>query len=1197
VALSDRLTLRVVGKALPSGGVSLTLTETADDSAPIIDITTPAADGLARRDAEERFRGVVENMADIYYHSDLDGKTTLGRPAIGQLLGYMPDEFDSLDWRVLHVNLDRRAKFLEELNRNDGQVRDFEAAYRHKNGETVWLSTNARYRYGDDGEPVGLEGVVRNITKQKSTEESLRRSDASLRQAQRMAGIGYWHRDSHAGETKWSDEIYEFFDFDREAVPSFEEMVARLHPDDQHILADTMVRTNDGEPHQEIEFRVVSRSGEVRYLKDLIEIDFDSEGVAVNIFGTVQDITETRLAEQVLRESEVRFRSLFDNIPNAVSLKDKEDRFILVNKHFEEMFNCSHESVSGELFLSAMPVSDNWHSVLAADQRIMAGSKERYVETLNLQFDDGVTRTLEIRKFPVLDAEGSITGIGTITTDITENTQTESALRESEELLRMLTDNLPNALTIKDEAGRFVFANPAVKQVFRTSPESFIGATAHPVSPDADWPSILQADTEILAGERELSDEEVRFTLTDGTKRVIQVTKFPLRDAAGLPVKVGTICTDITERFQASRALLESEERFRALVDNLPAGVILKGPDQNVLFINELIEEWYGISLDQVAGKRIGDFTQHSQVNAATHERMLQAQQEVFDSGKAVELEIPLTFDDCSDRHLQVIVFPVENGDNENFNIGNVIFDITEKKRVESAQRESDERFRALVDNLPAGVTLKGPDQNVVFVNGRIEEWLGTPFEQIVGRKFSDISPHAEENDSIHTQFLQAQQAVLDHGQTVETECPMTFADGSTHQIHTIYFPVVSSHGAPNDIGNIIFDITDRKHTEDMLRQAQKMQAVGQLTGGVAHDFNNLLAVVIGNLEMAVEDMEPGTPDFNYIRNAFAAAERGATLTHHLLAFARHQVLQPKETNLESLIFETKELMAISMGENIAVELRAGAHLRRCKVDQAQLQNAILNLSINARDAMPSGGHLTIKAENTSIDTDRAGILEINEGDYVCLSVSDTGTGMPEDVIEHVFEPFFTTKDVGEGSGLGLSMVYGFVRQSGGGVEIETAEGKGTTFKLYFPSIDSEAATVDDDRAKAAGVQIQPEATILLVEDNAEFREITRTILESLNFQVIDFGSAEEALEVISDVTMFDLLLSDIGLPGQMNGHELAGSAASARPGLKIVLMSAHADWALTGGVTDRNVSAFIRKPHRKAELAQTLSRVLDLKT
>ena len=217
----------------------------------------------------------------------------------------------------------------------------------------------------------------------------------------------------------------------------------------------------------------------------------------------------------------------------------------------------------------------------------------------------------------------------------------------------------------------------------------------------------------------------------------------------------------------------------------------------------------------------------------------------------------------------------------------------------------------------------------------------------------------------------------------------------------------------------------------------------------------------------------------------------------------------------------------------------------------------------------------------------------MEEGDYVCLSVSDTGTGIPAEVLEHVYEPFFTTKGVGVGSGLGLSMVYGFVQQSGGNVDIETCAREGTTVRLYFPAIVPDTISAAEIRAESRDDLSETNATIMLVEDNAAFREITRTILESLNFQVIDFGTAEEALTVIGDTTPFDLLLSDVGLPGQLDGHDLAQIATSARPGLKVVLMSAHADRGGSGGIIDHNVSAFLRKPHRKADLVQTLHRVL----
>lgn len=631
VALSARFIVHIAGKALPSGGISLTLTEAADEFAPNTDRTKQVVAQWVLHEAEENFRGVVENMADVYYHADLQGKTIFGGPAIGRLLGYGPEEFDVLDWRAVHVDPDRRAKILDELDRNGGQVRDFEAAYRHKNGGTVWLSSNARYRYGEDGEPVGLEGVLRNITAQKKAQEALResensyrtlldyspesislkdaegrflivnkacevvlgqsademlgrtiwevlpggdwhdsdasdtkvlngevkvyndelsidvsgrgrrifrrtkfpvlngdarpigvgtittdvteqiaarerlrRSEAGLRHAQKLVHIGNWEKNFITGEVYWSDEVFEILGIEKQPIPQFEKILEYIHPDDRQTLRDKLDAIFAGVAHHDVEFRVVTPAGEVRYAHELSEVEFDDSGQPVRCVGVIQDITAAKLAEAALRESEQRFRSIIDNLPSSVSLKDRDHRFVLVNKSFETLYGRAEKSVIGEPLLSAMPDHNDWESIIAADQEILDGERATYEDLITLRFNGGAIRSFEMRKFPVTDADGNITSVGTISTDITGRVVAEQALRESEAKFHAIFAEAGLGMALVDKDGVFFDVNPALARMFGMSCDELVGKDIRTLTAPEDIDRSIESFDDLVSGETDV---------------------------------------------------------------------------------------------------------------------------------------------------------------------------------------------------------------------------------------------------------------------------------------------------------------------------------------------------------------------------------------------------------------------------------------------------------------------------------------------------------------------------------------------------------------------------------------------------------------------------------------------------------------------------------------------------------------------
>ncbi|MEE8270345.1 MAG: response regulator [Alphaproteobacteria bacterium] len=501
----------------------------------------------------------------------------------------------------------------------------------------------------------------------------------------------------------------------------------------------------------------------------------------------------------------------------------------------------------------------------------------------------------------------------------------------------------------------------------------------------------------------------------------------------------------------------------------------------------------------------------------------------------------------------------------------------------------SEELFGKIVENSPSAIFLKDLEGRYVVVNERFHEWYGCPPDAVAGRRSHDIFP-AEFADAYVALDLEA----LESGKAMERELDVPFLDGTLHQVLVTKFPVLGADGRPLGVGSINTDMTDRRRVEEQLRQAQKMEALGQLTGGVAHDFNNLLAVIQGNLDLIDEALEDKAELSELVDDALDSARRGAELTRRLLAFGRRQTLRPEVTNVGDLVLGMVRMLERTLGEEIEIETVLAGGPWKMMVDRSQLEIALLNLAINARDAMPDGG--TLKIESATEDFDRAwGDLEdlADPGRYVSLAVGDNGSGMAPDILEQAFDPFFTTKEVGRGSGLGLSMVYGFVKQSGGHVRLRSEVGRGTTVKLYLPAATGDAADAVDVGVPDREPEGRGEA-ILVVENEPRVRKLTARLLTHLGYRVV--ASAENgraALAMLDRAGEVDLLFTDVVLPGGLSGVQLAREARARMPDLKVLFTSGSADNAIVGDATLDVGARLVTKPFRKEDLARTVREAL----
>jgi PAS domain S-box-containing protein len=548
-----------------------------------------------------------------------------------------------------------------------------------------------------------------------------------------------------------------------------------------------------------------------------------------------------------------------------------------------------------------------------------------------------------------------------------------------------------------------------------------------------------------------------------------------------------------------------------------------------------------------------------------------------------------------------VVLDVIRDQDGELLGFAKVTRDITEQQEADWNLLESEQRYRRLIEAVvDYAIFQLDPAGHISTWNTGAERIKGYTRDEIVGQHFSRFYTDEDRQAGVPQKALQ-QAAKMGR---FEAEGQRVRKDGSKFWASVVIDPIRDETGQLVGFAKVTRDITERveaqrklKETQDQLATSQKLEAIGQLSGGIAHDFNNLLMIVIGNLETAQRHLRQGTAGTNLQRvlsNATRGAQRAAALTSRLLAFSRRQALDPKPLNVNAFLTGVVEFLQRSLGEQVEIEAVGGAGLWQIEVDVNQLESALVNLAINARDAMPNGGKLTIEAANVHVDDQYVhSNPEMTSGQYVAICVTDTGVGMSPDTLNHAFEPFFTTKELGQGTGLGLSQVYGFVKQSGGHVKIYSEAGQGTTVKVYMPRYLGKALDEDPaaDEPLAEGEQTE---TILVVEDDADLRSYLAEILRGLKYRVITTSNAQSALMTLrANAQHVDLLLTDIIMPG-MTGRELGKKAQEVRPALQVLYMTGYSRNAVVHqGRLDEGVD-LLQKPVSQGELANRVRAILD---
>jgi PAS domain S-box-containing protein len=760
--------------------------------------------------------------------------------------------------------------------------------------------------------------------------------------------------------------------------------------------------------------------------------------------------------------------------------------------------------------------------------------------------------------------------------------------------LGAIIENSPNCITSIDSDGTILSMNEAGQRMMEAdSAEEIAGKCVYQVVVPEFRDALRDLTERVCRGETGTIECEIEGL--KGSRRWLEMSAAPLRDSAASRTVLLGIAQDTTHRKHAERVLQTTLHRFYAILSNLYSGVLLVTDEEKVEFVNLAFCNLFcpGDKPEGMVGLCATDMIEKiKQVNLHP-DTYVDRIQEIVNEGKLVLGEevslrtgklllrdfVPLTLDGKSYGRLWVHT------------------DITELKRAEAARAADREKLDVALASMTDAVFISDANGQFTHINAAFASFHKFKSKEECARKLSDYMEILEistaDGKLVPHDMWSVPRAL--RGETgTNVEYFLRRKDTGASWVASFSFsPLRDNYGAV--IGSVVVgrDITQQRQLEEQYRQAQKMETVGQLTGGIAHDFNNLLTVILGCSEFIGEEVQEN-PRLSKMANMILdAARRGAELTHHMLAFARRQALQPRPVNVDQLLAKMQNLMRRALRADIELEIAQCGAECEALVDAAQLESALLNLAVNARDAMSGGGKLTIAVENAELDSDYAEQnADVTPGQYILITVSDTGCGISPENLGRVFDPFFTTKEVGKGTGLGLSMVYGFAKQSKGHIKIYSELGHGTSIKLYLPKTNPTSETAD--QSKTSIVDLHGTEVILLVEDDKALREFARSQLVNLGYRVLEAANGREALGIIGQRADIDLLLTDVVMPGGLNGRDLGLEACKLNPKLKVLYCSGYAESAvLNEGLLDKEVQ-FLSKPYTRRELAKRIRFMLS---
>lgn len=1127
----------------------------------------------AVRESEERYRTLFErNLAGVI-RTTRDGQILECNQAMADILGYdSPREVRNLRASDLYVFPVERAGFLEKLEA-EGRLTNYEVRWRRKDGNPAWLIANDSLIRIPGGEAI-IEGTLIDITERKRAEA----------ENSRLAVIVHSSDDAIYSTTRegiistWNPGAERMYGYSAEEIKG-KHFSVLIPPERRAGLGANLKRLYGGEVLVHYDRDHLRKDGVRLQVSSTLSPIRDIGGVVTGVSVISHDVTERKRAEKELALKTALLEAQSETTIDGILAVDTAGHILMANRQFARMWRIPDNVLDTKVDRSVLELAlRQVKSPEAFQERVNYLYNYQTEESRDeIELKDG--RVFDRYSSPLKDSAGKLLGRIWYFRDITERKRAEQALRRSAAILaagERLTHTgswswnvLSGELYWSDETYRIFGFDPAKD---KSSIRDTFLARIHPDDRKGVEEGLTNPQTQ--------SVKDYRIVLPDGSLRHIHDIAYPVTDSSGKAVERFGVACDITERKQAEVALRESEERFRQIAETIDEVFWMADPNiAKMIYVSPAYERVWGRSCASLY-ENPRSFLES--VHPDDRERVLAvllAQR----TGQAFDHEYRIVVPGGEVRWVWDRGFPVRNEAGEVYRFVGVAADITERKRAE----EERARLVTAIEQSDEAVLMTNPAGEIEYVNPAFTWITGYSREEALGQ-----NPRILKSDRQSDLFYQEVWATILNGKTWKGELINRRKDGTHYTEQMAITPVRNARGEITHFIATKQDVTERRALEAQLQQTAKIEAVGRLAGGVAHDFNNLLTVINGYSEILQDILGPDHQAGAYLAEIKNAGDRAAALTRQLLAFSRRQVLAPQVLDLNSVISNVEKMLRRLIGEDVKLRTVHDPALGRVKADPGQIEQVIMNLAVNARDAMPSGGNLTIETANVELDETYARThITVKPGPHVMLAVGDTGIGMAPETKARIFEPFFTTKEMGKGTGLGLATVYGIVKQSGGSIWVYSELGQGTVFKVYFPAAGEAPAERQavKDTGSASGSE-----TILVVEDEEGVRSLIRLALVSGGYKVLLTEDAEKALAMCaSHEGPIHLLLTDVVMP-KMSGPAVAEKVSALRPGMKVLFMSGYTDDAIVHhGVLTEGVP-FIQKPFSPVSLRQKVREVLD---